>query len=142
MGRTKIPMNYIDNDKSRKITKRKRKNGVIKKVFELSKLTGIKIALIFVDKEANKTTQIYTDENFKEIFDSIDDENSEVYVGHEEIVDGFKVGDKESLPNNPKEEQKLKNHKLKKFCNDITKDIGNLKIQYTEDEINKIFYQK
>ncbi|XP_058783794.1 agamous-like MADS-box protein AGL80 [Vicia villosa] len=48
MGRTKVKLAFIENDAARKSTYKKRKNGVLKKVDELSTLCGIEAcAIIF-----------------------------------------------------------------------------------------------
>ncbi|XP_071728869.1 agamous-like MADS-box protein AGL104 [Rutidosis leptorrhynchoides] len=46
MGRNKLPMKRIDNNTSRLVTFCKRRNGLIKKAYELSVLCDIDIALI------------------------------------------------------------------------------------------------
>ncbi|MFS7924654.1 putative transcription factor MADS-type1 family [Helianthus anomalus] len=46
MGRNKLPMKRIENNTSRLVTFCKRRNGLIKKAYELSVLCDIDIALI------------------------------------------------------------------------------------------------
>ena len=45
MGRKKISIQYIDDDKIRHVTLKKRRLGLLKKAMQLSKLTGAKIQL-------------------------------------------------------------------------------------------------
>ncbi|KAK2439400.1 hypothetical protein P8452_34885 [Trifolium repens] len=47
MGRGKISMELIQNEKSRKLTFQKRKNGLLKKVNELSILCDVDVCVIF-----------------------------------------------------------------------------------------------
>lgn len=49
MGRKKIQIKRIEDDRNRQVTFAKRKNGIFKKAMELSKLCDCKIALIVFD---------------------------------------------------------------------------------------------
>eukprot|EP00039_Didymoeca_costata_P033493 m.42663 g.42663 ORF g.42663 m.42663 type:complete len:258 (-) comp9897_c0_seq1:798-1571(-) len=51
MGRKKIDIKHIDDDRNRQITFSKRKSGIIKKAFELSQLCGVDVALFMVDNK-------------------------------------------------------------------------------------------
>lgn len=46
MGRKKIAIQTIDNDRARQITFSKRKSGLLKKAYELSVLCGCEVGLI------------------------------------------------------------------------------------------------
>ena len=45
MGRRKIEIKHIENKKSRRVTFRKRRIGLLRKAIELSLLTGAKVYL-------------------------------------------------------------------------------------------------
>lgn len=49
MGRKKIQIKRIEDDRNRQVTFAKRKNGIFKKAMELSKLCDCEIALIVFD---------------------------------------------------------------------------------------------
>jgi hypothetical protein len=49
MGRKKIEIKRIEDDRNRQVTFQKRKNGLLKKAMELSKLCDCEIALIIFD---------------------------------------------------------------------------------------------
>ncbi|KAJ0396655.1 hypothetical protein P43SY_003004 [Pythium insidiosum] len=49
MGRKKIKIQRIEDDRNRQVTFAKRKNGIFKKAMELSKLCDCEIALIVFD---------------------------------------------------------------------------------------------
>lgn len=53
MGRNKIKIERIKNDKIREITFIKRKRGVIKKAMELSILCDVEVFLAIADNESN-----------------------------------------------------------------------------------------
>lgn len=55
MGRKKIRMGYIEDDRLRVITNAKRKKGLLKKAMELSLLCGSEILLIIYEKSLNRT---------------------------------------------------------------------------------------
>ena len=56
VGRKKIDINYIKDDKLRIVTNSKRKKGLIKKAMEISLLCGTDIVLIIHDKFSKKAT--------------------------------------------------------------------------------------
>ena len=54
MGRKKIEIKHIENQKMRRVTFRKRRNGLLKKAIELSLLTGAKVHLkIYHDRDSS-----------------------------------------------------------------------------------------
>ncbi|XP_004305907.1 PREDICTED: MADS-box transcription factor 13-like [Fragaria vesca subsp. vesca] len=55
MGRsnTKLPLELIKNEKSRNVTFRKRKKGLMKKTFELNKLCDVQCSVIIYEKKPN-----------------------------------------------------------------------------------------
>lgn len=55
VGRKKIRMGFIENDRLRVITNAKRKKGLIKKAMELSLLCGSEILLIIHEKSLSRT---------------------------------------------------------------------------------------
>eukprot|EP00826_Nyctotherus_ovalis_P053293 TRINITY_DN68_c0_g1_i7.p1 TRINITY_DN68_c0_g1~~TRINITY_DN68_c0_g1_i7.p1 ORF type:complete len:256 (+),score=41.24 TRINITY_DN68_c0_g1_i7:97-864(+) len=61
MGRKKIKINYIEDDKFRRVTYCKRKRGLLKKAMELSLLCGNEVLLIIRDK-ATKRAVLYNSE--------------------------------------------------------------------------------
>jgi len=54
VGRKKIKIDYITNEKFRRVTYCKRKRGLLKKAMELSLLSGNDILLIIRDKTTNR----------------------------------------------------------------------------------------
>merc|ERR1711907_559575 len=58
MGRRKIEMEYLVDDRVRKVTFCKRKGGLFKKADDLSKLCGVEVAVMIVAE--NKTQQFAT----------------------------------------------------------------------------------
>ena len=60
MGRNKIKIEKIKNDRIRQVTFYKRKKGLLKKAMELSLLCNVKILLCIVDK--NEKAMIYCSE--------------------------------------------------------------------------------
>ena len=75
MGRKKIKISYIENEKFRKVTCCKRKKGLVKKAMELSLLCGNDILLIIRDSTNNQAilyTNLPKDENtlFNEIYNN------------------------------------------------------------------------
>lgn len=56
MGRKKISINYIKDDRLRAITNAKRKKGLIKKAMELSLLCGTDVLLIIHDKSSKRAS--------------------------------------------------------------------------------------
>ena len=65
MGRQKITIEKIQNERIRQVTFYKRKRGLIKKAMELSLLCGVKVFLSLSDK--NDRLSIYTSEDCKNI---------------------------------------------------------------------------
>lgn len=61
MGRNKIKIEKIKNERIRQVTFYKRKKGLLKKAMELSVLCGVKVLLSIVDK--NEKVTIYSSEN-------------------------------------------------------------------------------
>ena len=53
MGRKKIEMKRVDNEKTRRVTFKKRRIGVIKKAMELSMLTGAAVMIKVYNEEDN-----------------------------------------------------------------------------------------
>eukprot|EP00826_Nyctotherus_ovalis_P028010 TRINITY_DN21_c0_g1_i4.p2 TRINITY_DN21_c0_g1~~TRINITY_DN21_c0_g1_i4.p2 ORF type:complete len:112 (-),score=31.28 TRINITY_DN21_c0_g1_i4:453-788(-) len=73
MGRKKIRMGFIENDRLRVITNAKRKKGLIKKAMELSLLCGSEILLIIHEKSLSRTVmysslQETSEELFTDVF--------------------------------------------------------------------------
>ena len=67
MGRNKIKIEKIKNEKNRNITYLKRKKGLIKKAMELSLLCGSKILMAIVSNEQEQVS-IFCSENSIETF--------------------------------------------------------------------------
>src|SRR4051812_27230757 len=61
MGRNKIKIEKIKNERIRQVTFYKRKRGLLKKAMELSLLCGVKVFLGIVDK--NDKVMIFSSEN-------------------------------------------------------------------------------
>lgn len=57
MGRKKIKIKPIKDDRNRQVTFLKRKHGLMKKAYELSVLCDCDIALIILNKTNNKLIQ-------------------------------------------------------------------------------------
>ena len=51
MGRKKIEIEKIDDDKIRRVTYKKRRIGLLRKAIQLSKLTNTKIMMIVYNEE-------------------------------------------------------------------------------------------
>ena len=60
MGRKRIPITQITNEKTRQITLCKRKRGLIKKAMELSLLCGNEILLVIRDPYSTRTVMYNT----------------------------------------------------------------------------------
>merc|ERR1712093_580639 len=54
MGRRKIDIAYINDDRVRKVTFCKRKGGLFKKAEDLSKLCGVEVAVVIIQEGNNK----------------------------------------------------------------------------------------
>ena len=61
MGRKKIEMKRVDNDKIRRVTFKKRRIGVLKKAMELSLLTGAAVMIKIYQKEDDSLIEYYND---------------------------------------------------------------------------------
>jgi hypothetical protein len=61
MGRNKIKIEKIKNDRIRQVTFYKRKRGLLKKAMELSLLCDVEVFLCIVDK--NEKMMIFSSEN-------------------------------------------------------------------------------
>ncbi|KAK4268106.1 hypothetical protein QN277_024808 [Acacia crassicarpa] len=59
MGRGRSATKLIENEKSRKATFQKRKNGIMKKAHELSTLCGVDCCLIFYSNSINDLPEIW-----------------------------------------------------------------------------------
>jgi hypothetical protein len=69
MGRNKIKIEKINNNRLRQVTFYKRKKGLLKKAMELSLLCDVKVFLCIVDK--NEKTMIFSSEkNIKDLVNS------------------------------------------------------------------------
>jgi len=66
MGRNKIKIEKIKNDRIRQVTFYKRKRGLLKKAMELSLLCDVKVFLCIVDK--NEKMMIFSSESNVESF--------------------------------------------------------------------------
>lgn len=55
MGRVKLPIKKIENTTSRQVTFSKRRNGLIKKAYELSVLCDVDVALIMFSPSGRPT---------------------------------------------------------------------------------------
>eukprot|EP00826_Nyctotherus_ovalis_P013355 TRINITY_DN135_c0_g2_i4.p1 TRINITY_DN135_c0_g2~~TRINITY_DN135_c0_g2_i4.p1 ORF type:complete len:245 (-),score=59.19 TRINITY_DN135_c0_g2_i4:296-1030(-) len=133
MGRRKINIGYIKDDKLRKVTSCKRKKGLIKKAMELSLLCGTDILLIIRDNanhqnilysnlpKDNKSlfdtyindeyTHCCSNEDYGGLFDSKDVDGSEATKkpkGFKRIRADKKIKAKTKDPNNSVFQQKLK----------------------------------
>ena len=64
MGRNKIKIERIKNERIRQVTFYKRKRGLLKKAMELSLLCDVKVLMCIVDKN-DKTTIYSSDPNLK-----------------------------------------------------------------------------
>lgn len=76
MGRrkTKLALELIRDDKARKVTFRKRKNGLFKKAFELSTLCDVKVCTIVYEKksEGKLAPPLTFPEKFEDVKEIID----------------------------------------------------------------------
>jgi len=83
VGRKKIKINYITDEKLRQVTYCKRKKGLLKKAMELSLLCGSNVLLIIRDTNSSRTTLYSSLKNgranlFKDI--AANDEFTESYT--------------------------------------------------------------
>lgn len=85
MGRHKIQISKINDDKRRKVTLRKRTNGLIKKAYELSVLCGAEISLVINTRE--RGTVVYGSEGKK----TIDKANQNARYQTSDILDNKKM---------------------------------------------------
>jgi hypothetical protein len=64
MGKAKIEMKKIEDNKMRNITFHKRKRGFLKKAIELSELCGKQMIIFIWDKEKNKLVHYQSNPDF------------------------------------------------------------------------------
>lgn len=69
MGRKKIIITPLENEKQRNITFNKRKNGLLKKAAEISLLCKTKLFLAFTDLNGNLVNFFTPDSDFLNEFD-------------------------------------------------------------------------
>ncbi len=74
MGRKKITITPLENEKQRNITFNKRKNGLLKKAAELSLLCQLKLFLAFTDLNGNLINFYTPDSDFLNEFDFAKDD--------------------------------------------------------------------
>ncbi|KAF1324091.1 Mads-box transcription factor, partial [Globisporangium splendens] len=115
MGRKKIKIQRIEDDRNRQVTFAKRKNGIFKKAMELSKLCDCEIALIVFDSNdklyqysSTSVDQIllkYTE--YGEPYETKDNNDYEILFGEKkkkdpnaEPVSNFNMGHASPQPNN------------------------------------------
>jgi len=55
VGRKKVKINYIADEKFRRVTYCKRKRGLLKKAMELSLLCGVEVLLVIRNENTNRT---------------------------------------------------------------------------------------
>ncbi|XP_071924637.1 agamous-like MADS-box protein AGL104 [Coffea arabica] len=67
MGRAKLQMKRIESTTSRQVTFSKRRNGVLKKAYELSTLCDVEIALLMFSP-AGRLTQFSTQKRIEDVF--------------------------------------------------------------------------
>lgn len=60
MGRKKIQIQYIPDDKIRHVTLKKRRLGLLRKAMQLSKLTGAKVQLKLFHAEDQSFVEYYS----------------------------------------------------------------------------------
>jgi hypothetical protein len=60
MGRKKIEIEKIDDDKIRRVTYKKRRIGLLNKAIQLSKLTNTKIMMIVYNEEDKSLIEYYS----------------------------------------------------------------------------------
>ena len=60
MGRKKIEMDRIEDDRVRRVTFKKRRVGLLKKAMQLSKLTDAKIVLKIYHEEEESLLEYYS----------------------------------------------------------------------------------
>jgi len=70
-GKRKIANAYINDHDRRRLTFVKRKAGIMKKALELSTMTGCDLALVIIDKEAQRGGGVlcYATGSLKPVFD-------------------------------------------------------------------------
>ena len=83
MGRKKIEIKLIEDEKNRKSTFDKRKEGLMKKAYELSELTGATIGLIVISELGSMEMYTQKDVFKKYTEEEIPDEN--VIIGGNQI---------------------------------------------------------
>ncbi|KAI8098765.1 uncharacterized protein BX664DRAFT_319549 [Halteromyces radiatus] len=78
MGRRKIKIQPIHDDRNRQVTFLKRKNGLMKKAYELSVLCGCDIALIIFNSN-NKLVQ-YSSNDIDKVLMRYTEVNFNIYI--------------------------------------------------------------
>lgn len=53
MGRKKIDIKYVEDEKTRKLTFQTRVGGIVKKIYDLNQLCKIKVSLALTDLDGN-----------------------------------------------------------------------------------------
>ena len=76
MGRKKIKIEKIVEDRIRRMTFKKRRIGLLKKAIQLSKLTGAKIVLKVYNQEDNSLIEYYSQSENE--FDEINSHNGSI----------------------------------------------------------------
>ena len=62
MGRKKVDIKFLENEKTRKVTFQTRVGGIVKKLYDLNQLCKIKASLVLTDLEGNLITYSNTSE--------------------------------------------------------------------------------
>jgi len=87
MGRNKIKIEKIKNNRLRQVTFYKRKKGLLKKAMELSLLCDVKVFLCIVDK--NDKTMIFSSEkNIQDLVNTfiVPFHNSRELFTHDDVI--------------------------------------------------------
>ncbi len=90
MGREKVPYEYQGVKKKRRVTYKKRSKGLIKKAAWLSQLTGAKVSIMIIP-ENGKAIEIYTNNDFAEVYSKLKKEDIDVTIGKQEIQKKYDV---------------------------------------------------
>lgn len=76
MGRKKLDIKYLEDEKSRKTTFQTRVGGIVKKLYDLNQLCNIKVSLVLTDIDGNLITysnttdfQLILNDNFNQLKD-------------------------------------------------------------------------
>lgn len=84
MGRRKIQIQPIKDDRNRQVTFLKRKHGLMKKAYELSVLCNCEVAL-FIIPSNNKIIQ-YSSSNMEQLLDEFQQVNLYYMIGAIQIL--------------------------------------------------------